>query len=347
MLNYWWEVLFVMAEPIRYSVACCQTDLPSPSHRHEIGSNVTQMLKLVDHALAGYKPFLPVRLVVFPEFAHSPPIYSTVAELQEKLGVPIPNEFTDRYIKKANENGIYIQTGSFLEMDASYPGAIFNTTCLIGPQGILHRYRKVQPWIPLEVHTSPHDIEGYSDELFPVTKTEIGKLGVATCYDWLFPETTRQLTANGAEVLIRISAYMDPWGSTTPMDWWTVINRARAIENVAQVVACNQGASLSHYPPFSWPGGSMIVDFNGRILSQADPGPGEKIVVADIDITALRHERATRKGHQCFAHLRTEAYPLYSGTVYPKAGVERLSIERNEKSIEETKGKLGYGSSGE
>ncbi len=121
---------------------------------------------------------------------------------------------------------------------------------------------------------------------------------MAICYDWLFPEALRQLTANGAEVLIRVSAYMDPWGATPPMDWWTVVNRCRALENVAYVVAANQGASLAHYPPFSWPGGSMVVDFDGRILAQADPGPGEKIVVAAVDVDALRHERAVRRGHQ-------------------------------------------------
>ena len=36
----------------------------------------------------------------------------------------------------------------------------------------------------------------------------------------------------------------------------------------------------------------MVVDFEGRILAQADPGPGEKIVVAPIDLGALRHEHA-------------------------------------------------------
>ena len=90
----------------------------------------------------------------------------------------------------------------------------------------------------------------------------------------------RQLAANGAEVLIRVSAYMDPWGATEPMDWWTVINRARAIDNIAYVVAANQGASLKHYPPYSWPGGSQVIDYDGRILAQASPGPGERIVVA-------------------------------------------------------------------
>ncbi len=56
----------------------------------------------------------------------------------------------------------------------------------------------------------------------------------------------RQLTANGAEVLLRVSAYMDPWGATEPMAWWTIVNRCRALENIAYVVAANQGASLKH-----------------------------------------------------------------------------------------------------
>src|SRR5260370_651325 len=123
-----------------------------------------------------------------------------------------------------------------------------------------------------------------------VADTEIGKIGAAPCYDWLFPEAIRQLALGGAEVLVRVSAYMDPWGATPPMDWWTLINRCRALENLAYVLAANQGARAEHYPPFTWPRGSMVVDYDGRILCQADPGPGEKIVFAPIDVLALRAE---------------------------------------------------------
>ncbi len=125
------------------------------------------------------------------------------------------------------------------------------------------------------------------------------------------------LALAGAEVLIRVSAYMDPWGATPPLDWWTLFNRARAVENFAYVVAANQGASASNYPPFSWPGGSMIVDYDGRILAQADPGPGEKIVVGPIDIAALRAERLRRRGHDLLSHLRADAYTeLYARPIY-------------------------------
>ena len=101
------------------------------------------------------------------------------------------------------------------------------------------------------------------------------------------------------------------------MDWWTVVNRCRALENMAYVVASNQAASLEHYPPFSWPGGSMVVDYDGRILAQADPGPGEKIVVAPIDIAALRAERERRTGHHMLGHLRTETHQFARKPIYP------------------------------
>lgn len=290
---------------LRYAVALCQTDFACPKQRSEIGSRVDRMLEMIDGAVIGYRPFFDVRLVVFPEFAHAAPIYGSIAELRDKLAVPVPNEHTDRYLAKARQHQVYIQTGTFIEADPAWPEVLFNTTCLVGPDGLLYKYRKVNPWIPWELHASPMDLPGYKDELFPVARTPIGNLGCAICYDWLFPEAIRQLALNGAEVLVRVSAYMDPWGATPPMDWWTVVNRCRALENMAYVVAANQGASLANYGPFSWPGGSMAVDYDGRILAQADPGPGEKIVAAEIDLGALREARQRRLGHNLLAHLRT------------------------------------------
>ena len=333
-------------EQIRYSVAACQTDLPNPVERRAMRANTDRMLSMIDSAVEGSAPFLPVRLVVFPEFAHAAPVFPTVRELIDKLAVQIPNEHTERLEQKARGYDIYIQSGSMLEVDPKWPGVVFNTTCLIGPEGILYKYRKVNPWIPYEVHASPHDLEGYNEPLFPVADTPIGRIGCAICYDWIFPEAIRQLAANGAEVLVRVSAYMDPWGATEPMDWWTIVNRCRALENTAYVAAANQGASLKHYPPYSWPGGSQVVDYDGRILSQASPGPGERIVVAPVDISALRHERAVRRGHHMLAHLRTEAYPLYAEHCYPPRESHEsntppeISYERNNRLIDQSKQRI-------
>ncbi len=332
-LDQWLEETPRMTETItRYYAAACQIDLPNPRHRDEIPARVQTMLNMISYAVTGYAPFHDVRLIVFPEFAHAAPIYPTVEELLDSLAVPIPNEHTDRYARKAQELGIYIQTGTFLEADPKWPGHVFNTTCLIGPDGLMTRYRKVHPWLPWEVHTSPHDLSGYDEPLFPVADTPLGRLGAAICYDWLFPEAIRQLALGGAEVLIRVSAYMDPWGTAAPMDWWTLVNRMRAIENMCYVVASNQSATLENYPPFSWPGGSMIVDFDGRIVAQAEPGAGSRIVVGPVDVAALRHERQRRQGHHVLAHLRSEAYPAYQSPIYPAglASTRTITPEAND-----------------
>jgi formamidase len=323
-----------------FYAAACQTDFPCPMTRAEIGERTKRMCAIAEQAITGYAPFFDVRLLAFPEFAHAAPAYATLAELKRHLAIPVPNEHTAAYEDLARKYGCYIQTGSFLEADPDWPEAVFNTTVLVGPKGILLKYRKVNPWIPWEVHASPHDLPGYRDNPFPVAETELGRIGVAICYDWLFPESIRQLAFNGAEILVRVSAYMDPWGATAPMDWWTLFNRARAVENTAYVVAANQGAQLRNYPPFSWPGGSMVVDYDGRILAQADPGPGEKVVVAPIDIAALRAERARRTGHDMRAHLRSEVHDyLRRGWLAP-GGAQSIAQEDIERRIADAKRKL-------
>jgi predicted amidohydrolase len=305
--------------PPLYYAACCQTDFPCPADRDEITDRSRRMCAMAEQAILGYEPLGDVRLLVFPEFAHAAPIYDTVEKLREKLALPVPNEHVDRYVAVARKYGCYIQTGSFIEADPACPDLLFNATVLVGPQGVLSKYRKVNPWIPWEVHASPHDVPGYPHDPFPVADTPIGRLGVAICYDWLFPETIRQIAFLGAEVILRVSAYMDPWGATPPLDWWTLFNRARAAENTAYVVAANQGACLQNYPPFSWPGGSMIVDYDGRIVTQADPGPGEKIVVGPLDIGTLRAERARRRMHDMRGHLRAEIHTYLSKPWLPPA----------------------------
>ena len=297
---------------MRYYSAAIQTDFAAPKSRKEIGKRCHSMCHLIEKTLIGYEPFFDIRLFVLPEFGHQVPIYESAQEIHDKLAIELPNEHTDKYHKLCKKYGIYIQTASFLERDDKFPGHVFNTTLLIGPKGVLSKYRKVNTWIPWEVHTSPADLPDYSLPLFPVVETEIGKLGVAICYDWLFPECIREIAMQGADVINRVSAYMDPWGATAPMEWWSLINRTRALENRVYVVAANQGASLSNYPPFSWPGGSMIVDFDGRILASAGENSGEKVVVAPIDIGALKKERARRRGHDTWAHYRKSAYTYHS-----------------------------------
>jgi len=322
-----------------YYAAACQTAFPCPTTRDEIGSRTQAMCQMVERTVVGYEPFFDVRLFVFPEYAHGAAVYDTVEEIREQVAIEVPNEHTEQLTRTARQYGCYIQSGTFLEFDSAYPDVVFNTTVLIGPDGVLSKYRKVNPWIPWEVHASPDDFDDYDDEIFPVVDTEIGRLGVAICYDWTFPETIRQICVKGAEVVLRVSAYMDPWGATPPLDWWTLFNRTRAIENMVYVVAANQGALPEGLPPFTWPGASMVVDYEGRIQAQADPGPGEKVVVGPIDIDRLRRERQRRLGHDMRAHLRPGVHDYCQKTYLPPAN-HPITVEGLRERIRQSKSSL-------
>ena len=303
---------------IRYAAAACQTDFANPIDRAQMRVNTDRMLAMIDAAVGGSAPFLPVRLIVFPEFAHAAPVFATVAELIEKLAVPIPNEHTDRLAAKAREHDVYVQSGTMIEADPRWPGVVFNTTCLIGPGGILAKYRKVNPWIPVRGPRQPARrarlrraaLSGGRHADRAARLRHLLRLAVPRGAAPAGRERRRgpdsRLGLHGSVGRHRADGLVDA-SSTAP----------RAIENMAYVVAANQGASLRHYPPYSWPGGSQVVDFDGRLLAEASPGPGERIVVAPIDLSALRHERATRRGHHMLGHLRTEAYPVYRRHIYP------------------------------
>jgi len=137
--------------PDLYYAAACQTDFSSPLERGEITTRTRRMCAMAEQTIVGYEPFFDVRLLVFPEFAHAAPAYDNVTALREKLAVPVPNEHTEEYAKLCRKYGCYIQTGSFIEADPDYPGAVFNATVLIGPSGVLSKYRKVNTWIPWNV----------------------------------------------------------------------------------------------------------------------------------------------------------------------------------------------------
>lgn len=85
----------------------------------------------------------------------------------------------------------------------------------------------------------------------------------------------------------------------------------------------------------------MVVDYDGRILAQADPGPGEKIVVAPIDVGALRAERKRRIGHDLRAHLRSELYTYLDRQRLAPGGSGPPSIEGLRQRIAEAKGRAG------
>jgi len=311
-----------------FLAVCCQCDFEIIDKREDIKKRADKMLSMIDNVVNGYNDYLPVKLITFPEFSLTPITTNNSSDLLKNIAIPENNDYIDKFIDKAREYNLFINIGSFIEKTEKWPKAVFNTSLVVGPNGVILRYRKANPFLPFEPVYSPHDLKDYDEEIFPVAQTEIGNIGVEICYDNRFPEVTRKLSLKGAEIIIIPSAYMEPWGGVTPTDVWKVINRARAIENSVYVIACSLGSSYRNHPPYSWVGNSMIIDFEGRIIAQSPAGPSEQILVAPIYMKSLRAYRAATNMFSLL-HLRTEIYKdVYSKPIFPSELKNREYIDQ-------------------
>lgn len=116
-----------------------------------------------------------------------------------------------------------------------------------------------------------------------VLDTPFGRVGLSICYDLRFPELYRRLLDLGAVTMVVPSAFT----ATTGRAHWEVLVRARAIENLAYVIAPNQGGF--HENGRETHGDSMIVSPWGEVLARRARGPG--VVEAIVDPDRLRQVR--------------------------------------------------------
>ena len=154
---------------------------------------------------------------------------------------------------------------------------------------MLTRYRRLTSMYtptPHDVWDRYLEIHGL-DGVFPVARTPLGNLAPIASEEVLYPEIVRCFVLRGAEVLVHSTSEVG-----SPIDTpKSIARRARAIENVAYVVAANTaGIDGTTFPEASTDGGSCVIDPSGRVLAQA--GQGETMVAnAEIDLASLRRER--------------------------------------------------------
>lgn len=115
----------------------------------------------------------------------------------------------------------------------------------------------------------------YPGDALAAVDTPIGKIGLSICYDVRFPELFRRLVDQGATVFTVPAAFT----KVTGLAHWHVLLRARAIENLAFVIAAGQYGE--HPDKRSTFGHSMIIDPWGRIL--AEQAEGNCHVAAEVD----------------------------------------------------------------
>lgn len=287
-------------------------------------SSINRNLKrMKDYVMWGYQQFsysFPVKLFAFPEFAVNGYFAHTMGEAH-KCAQEIPGLATEEIGKWAKEYNCFIAVG-MMERLPQYPKAAFNTAVIIDDKGeICLKYRKTNPWLPNEIMASPYDVKDSWDydknPLFPVAKTHIGNLGAYICNDGMTPETCRQLAFNGAEVMYHPELLMDPW-IVPPLNYFELQTRWNSVVNMCYHIAVNGSWEPHQAPPYGFQGGSMITDYEGRLLSCCPKAAVESYCMAIIDIKAVRDYRTTMPCHNGLNSFKGELYDYFRRPImYP------------------------------
>ncbi len=232
----------------------------------DTAANLEQMSRLaVDAASRGAK------LVVFPEYSSyfTPQMGPDWVEHAQTLHGP----FVRGLAQIASELGIHVVAG-MLELVPGEEQRCANTIVVLDPDGdLIARYRKIHLYDAFGSRESDWVVAGPIEE--PQTFHAGGfTIGIQTCYDIRFPETTRHLVDAGAEIVLVPAEWVR--GPLKESAWRTLVT-ARAIENTVFVAAADQA------PPIG-AGNSMIVDPMGVELATV----GENTDVAVAWITPKR-----------------------------------------------------------
>ena len=220
-------------------------------------------------------------LAVLPEMWSSGFAYKTLNELALRTA-----GIVEELLALSRELRLVI-VGSMPEPNGD---KVFNTVFLADNGTLAGVYRKIHLFSLLG-----EDRAFSGGDRWLLAETSVGRIGVIICYDLRFPELSRRLAVEGAQVI----CVPAQWPKPREEHWRTLI-RARAIENQLFMVACNACGPIGKLDFF---GMSMIVDPKGNVLAEAGEGEGE--VVAVLDMQAMADWRAQIP---CFNDRRPDLY---------------------------------------
>lgn len=278
-----------------------------------VDANVAEHCALIRRAVDAHD----ARLIVFPEFALSGhAIVNNDAWVAG--GIEFPGPETDRIGQAARDANAYVVIQA-AERHPAFPGRYFLSAALITPDGDIGIvYRK---HYTLSLRTSP--IEVYDrfvetfgpDAFFPVCDTPIGRIGLTIGAELHWPEVTRSLALNGAEIIA------NPIAAIASVDYMNragadVVRPARAFENMTYFAMANNGFSPSSPP-------SRIYDYEGTSIGH-DAADGAPFTLATIDIQSLRAARAAPGANlitqlQPAIHAPLDGLPLWPANCLPDA----------------------------
>ncbi|MGW2345746.1 carbon-nitrogen hydrolase family protein [Streptomyces sp. NPDC001661] len=254
------------------------------------------------------------RLLAYPELhlcGHRPD--EDPGTVMTAAAEPLDGPRGTRLAALARETGVWLVPGSVYERGAD--GLIYNTAPVYSPEGErVAAYRKIFPWRPYETTASGTDFVVFDMPGY-------GRVGLSICYDAWFPEVTRHLAWQGADLVLNLVRT-----PTVDRTQELVLARANAIVN--QVAMASVNASQP-----DGIGRSVVVDPEGRVRAEAESAT-HQLVTDVLDLREARRVRTqgtaglTRVWDPFTPGQPPLELPLYAGRIEPERWREALPDDK-------------------
>ena len=227
----------------KFKVAGVQMDIQLA----DVSTNLERVIRFLETTVKN-----GAQLTVFPECSTTGYCFDSLAEAQE-YAEPVEGPSISRLSVACRKLKTMAVVGFLEQVD----GRVFNSLALVGSGGVLGTYRKIHlPHLGVDRFTTP------GNRPFEVIETELGCIGMNICYDSSFPEASRILALQGAD-LITLPTNWPPTSGLTA----DVIPQARALENHVYFMSVNR---VGVERGFQVIGKSKICDPRGAVLASAD-----------------------------------------------------------------------------
>lgn len=225
-------------------------------------------------------------LVVLPELANSG--YNFVSkELVEATAESTDDGPFVGMLTKAAEKYNYHIVAGLNERDGD---SLYNSSVLIGPSGLVGKYRKTHLFVNEKDYFIPGDLG------LPVFDIGLARIGMLICFDWIFPEVWRVLALKGADIICHPSNLVIPG----------LCQKAVPIHALCNGVYTVTANRLGTEGELTFTGLSIIAGPRGEVLAQA-PQAEESAAIVEIDIAKARDKSITARNDR-MADRRPELY---------------------------------------
>lgn len=213
--------------------------------------------------------------VVLPELFNTGYLFRNMEEVKE-LSESVTRGYTVAEMKKvARKQRLNLVFGIAEKKDRKY----YNSSVFINQAGKVQTYQKVHLFDREKLFFQP------GTRTFKAYPIEGAKIGMMVCFDWIYPEVTRILALQGAQVICHPSNLVLPYCQEAM--------RTRSIENRVFTVTANRiGAEKRGTVALTFTGKSQIVDPNGEIVCSAGER-SETLKIAEIDVEEANNKMAT------------------------------------------------------